>query len=67
MKSWESFVNTKSVQEGRFDNVDLGSPSMMQRIMQARRNVADTLQELVDSKEIDPNMTVANAIAFLRG
>lgn len=66
MKNWKSFLKNK-IDEGRFDNVNLGASSMEQRIAAMRRNIADTLQELVDSKELDPNATVTQAIAILRG
>jgi hypothetical protein len=66
-KKISSRPDSKTVNEGRFDNVDLGAKSMNQRIMSVRRNLANSLEELIESKELDPNMTLGQTIAFLRG
>lgn len=60
--NWQAF---KSLKEGQFDNVNLGSSSMNDMIKRTRRNVAETIRSMIEEKEVDPNMTVAQLLQLL--
>ena len=59
MKTWQKF------KEGRFDNVDLGGNSPLQQMARARRNLAKTLQELMDEGELRSEMSLQQVIDYL--
>lgn len=61
------FTEWKQIREGRFDDLDLGRKSVPQQILVFRRNMAANLEEMIADGELQPEMTLQQAIQFLKG
>ncbi len=61
-----TFTDWKLTREGRFDNVDLGRPSIPAQVAAARRRLAETLMDLISEGELQPQMPLQDVIRYLQ-
>lgn len=64
--SYDPNADPRHVNEGRFDNVDMGQKPIDQQILRFRRNLAQQLEDIIAEGILSPTVTLTEAIAILK-